>query len=277
MGARDDTFADNNNNIILLGDSFAEGYGVNIENTSQKYIEEFTNRSVLNFGVSRHFGPVQYSIIYENLAKNFSHKTIIIYLLPDNDFGENDFTNWAESKRYRPYYKFTSNNSYEVFIPDHAIKNYMSNTKKLKKILKDYFWTSNLFININYNYRIYRSSKKKLSNNFSGYFDSDIEQQKAIIYFLNKIIDSVKSNVVLVSIPRPNDLSRLKNGSDLTTVYWNKYFINKDIYKTNFKFVDLINYLPENIDDIYLKCDGHWSPNGNLWAAKIISEFISKK
>jgi len=276
VGARDDTFADNNNNIILLGDSFAEGYGVNIENTSQKYIEEFTNRSVLNFGVSRHFGPVQYSIIYENLAKNFSHKTIIIYLLPDNDFGENDFTNWAESKRYRPYYKFTSNNSYEVFIPDHAIKNYMSNTKKLKKILKDYFWTSNLFININYNYRIYRSNKKKMPKNFSGYFDSDIKQQKAAIYFLNKIIDNAKSNVVLVSIPRPNDLNRLKKGSDLSAVYWNKYFINKDISNTNFKFVDLINYLPENIENIYLKCDGHWSPKGNYWAAKIISDFISK-
>ena len=162
VGARDDSFADNDNNIVLLGDSFAEGYGVNIENTSQKYIEKFTNRNVLNFGVSHNFGPVQYSILYENLAKNFSHKTIIIYLLPDNDFGENDYTNWIGSKRYRPYYKFINNNSYDTFFPDQSVKNYMSNTKKLKKILKDYFWTSNLFININYNYRIYRSSKKNL-------------------------------------------------------------------------------------------------------------------
>ena len=67
-----------------------------------------------------------------------------------------------------------------------------------------------------------------------------------------------------------------RGGSDLSAVYWNKYFINKDIYNTNFKFVDLINYLTENIENIYLKCDGHWSPKGNYWAAKIISDFISK-
>ena len=35
VGARDDSFVVNNHDdIILLGDSFAEGYGVNLENTS---------------------------------------------------------------------------------------------------------------------------------------------------------------------------------------------------------------------------------------------------
>ena len=71
---------------------------------------------MLNFGVSRNFGPVQYSVIYERLAKDFEHKTVIIYLLPDNDFGENDYSNWRGSKRHRPYYKFIDDNSYEIFI-----------------------------------------------------------------------------------------------------------------------------------------------------------------
>ena len=75
IGARDDSFNNNkDNDIILLGDSFAEGYGVNLENTSQKYIENLTNRNVLNFGISRNFGPVQYSIIYELLAKDFKRR-----------------------------------------------------------------------------------------------------------------------------------------------------------------------------------------------------------
>ena len=277
IGARDDDFKNNNDNdIILLGDSFAEGYGVNIENSSQKYIEKFTNRNVLNFGVSHNFGPVQYSIIYENLAKNFKHKTIIIYLLPDNDFGENDYSNWQGSKRYRPYYRFVENNYYEIFIPDDSIKNYKSNTKKLKMILKDFFWTSNLFINMDYNYRIYRSKRKKSLDNFSGYFDSSIEQQKAVIYFLDKIINNESVNVILVSIPRPSDYNRLNYGSKLTDIYWNNYFVNKDISNNNFKFIDLINYKPDNLDEIYLKCDGHWSPKGNLWAAKIISKYLNK-
>tara|TARA_Y100000590_G_scaffold164183_2_gene188138 strand:- start:540 stop:1622 length:1083 start_codon:yes stop_codon:yes gene_type:complete len=276
IGARDDNFINKDNDVLLLGDSFAEGYGVDLDNSSQKYIEKFTNLNVLNFGVSRNFGPLQYFLIYENLAKNFLHQTILIYLLPDNDFSDNDYNNWQGSKRYRPYYKSINSNHYSSFIPEQSVKNYLSSTKKLKKILKDYFWTSNLFINVNYNYRIYRSNKKKSSFNFSGYFDSDINQQKAVIYFLDKIIENTSSNVVLVSIPRPNDFDRLKKGSDLSDVYWNKYYVNKDTANSNFKFIDLINYEPDNVDEIYLKCDGHWSPKGNLWAARIISKFIRK-
>jgi len=277
IGARDDSFMNNNiNDIILIGDSFAEGYGVNLHNTSQKFIEKFTKLNVLNFGVSRNFGPLQYYIIYEKLAKKYKHKTVIIYLLPNNDFGENDYKNWQGSKRYRPYYKYIDNNSYEIFIPENSIKNYISKTRKIKKIFKNYFWTSNLFINIDYNYRVYRSKKKNISNNFSGYFDSSVEQQKAAIFFLDKIINNKSLKVILVSIPRPSDYNRLMNGSKLENIYWNKYFSNKDSANKNFKFIDLILYKPKNLNEIYLKCDGHWSPKGNLWAAKIISKHLNK-
>ena len=50
----------------MIGDSFAEGYGVNLNNTSQKYIEDLTGLNVLNFGVSNNFGVVQYYLIYTN-------------------------------------------------------------------------------------------------------------------------------------------------------------------------------------------------------------------
>jgi len=276
LGARDDSFKDNNDNdIILIGDSFAEGYGVNLENTSQKYIEQLTGRNVLNFGTSLNFGPVQYSILYEQFANKFKHKTLIIYFLPNNDFSENDYTNWKGSKRFRPYYRPANSTIYETFIPNEAVKNYKSDTKKIKKFFKDYFWTSNLFININYNYKLFRS-KKKSSNDFSGYFDSSLEQQKAAIYFLDKMINRSTLNVILVSIPRINDLKRLSKNSKLSDLYWNNYYTNMDISNKNFKFIDLIKHMPNNPDDLYLKCDGHWNGNGNLWAAKIISQHLDK-
>jgi len=276
IGARDTSFKDNaDEDVILIGDSFAEGYGVNLQNTSQKYIENLTKRNVLNFGVSHNFGPVQYSIIYENLAKNFKHNTVIVYLLPNNDFGENDYSNWEGSKRYRPYYKLINDKTYKVFFPAESKKNYKSKTKKIKKLFKDTFWTSNIFINLNYNYKIYRSNKKNSSKTFSGYFDSSLKQQKAAIYFLNKIINNNSSNVLLVSIPRPSDYERLNNGFKLKDIYWNNYFTNKDLSNNKFKFIDLINYLPDNLNKIYLECDGHWSPEGNLWAAKIISKYVN--
>mgnify|MGYP001299065633 FL=1 len=260
IGARDTSFQLNSkNDIILLGDSFAEGYGVNYENTSQKYIEDLSNVNVLNFGVSQNFGPVQYWIIYKKLAKKFKHNSIVIYFLPDNDFGENDYSNWKGSKRYRPYYKKIGENNYDTFIPTHSLKNYSSNTKKIKKIMRDYFWSSNLFINLNFKYKTYRANKKKNDSNYSAYFDTPIEKQKATIFFLDKIINTPSVNVILVSIPRPQDFEKLSTGLNLNEIYWNKYFYDKDKNNDKFKFIDLIRYPIQNIKELFLECDGHWS------------------
>ena len=75
--------------------------------------------------------------------------TVIVYLLPNNDFGENDYSNWEGSKRYRPYYKLINDNTYKVFFPAESKKNYKSKTKKIKKLFKETFWTSNIFIILN--------------------------------------------------------------------------------------------------------------------------------
>jgi hypothetical protein len=275
VGARDKSFKFNStNDIILIGDSFAEGYGVNYENTSQKFIENLSGFNVLNFGVSKNFGPVQYFIIYDKFAKHFKHNKIIIYFLPDNDFGENDFSNWKGSYRFRPYYKKINNNLYETFIPDFSVKNYSSFTKKIKVHLSKYFWSSNLFINLNYQYKIYRSNKKKINNNFSAYFDANLDQQKAAIFFLEKIIDNTDAKVFLVSIPRLSDFKKYQTNPNLNNTYWNDFFVKKDLDNKNFKFIDLIKYKPANLNKIFLNCDGHWSPEGNLWAAEIISKFL---
>ena len=275
VGARDGSFLNNSNkDIVLIGDSFAEGYGVNYSDTSQKYIEELTELNVLNFGVSKNFGIVQYYLIYKNLAKNYNHDKLIVFFLPSNDFGENDYNNWKGSKRYRPYYKKINDNDYEIFIPNDAIKNYISQTKKIKKIFKDYFWTSGLFININYNYKIYRAKKKSGTDTFSGYFDSNLDQQKAAIYFIKKIINEANIDTYLVSIPRIQDFERLNKGEKLNNVYWIKSLNDLSKNNKNFTFIDLIKHPTSNLNDLYLKCDGHWTLEGNKWAADIISKYL---
>lgn len=273
VGARDDSFSKNSSNdIVLIGDSFAEGYGVNYINTSQKYIEDLTSLNVLNFGVSKNFGVVQYYQIYSNFAKNYKHNKLIIFFLPSNDIGENDYNNWKGSKRYRPYYKKIDDNNYEIFIPENAVKNHISQTKKIKKIFKDYFWTSGLFINLNYNYKIYRTKKKYGKDTFSGYFDTKLDQQKAAIYFIKKIMEEANIDTYLVSIPRIQDFDRLNKGENLEDVYWIKSLNNMSKNNENFTFIDLIKYPTSNLDDLYLECDGHWTPEGNKWAAEIISK-----
>ena len=43
-----------------------------------------------------------------------------------------------------------------------------------------------------------------------------------------------------------------------------------------FTFIDLIQYPISNLEDLYLKCDGHWTVTGNKWAAEIISKILTK-
>ena len=130
-----------------------------------------------------------------------------------------------------------------------------------------------MFINLNYQYKLYRS-KKKYTGDFSGYFYTNIEQQKAAIFFIDKLIKEANVDVFLVSIPRPQDFQKVLDGLNLDTIYWNKYLNDKSINDDNFTFIDLINYPPSNLDEMYLKCDGHWSPKGNLWAARIIAKYL---
>ena len=97
-----------------------------------------------------------------------------------------------------------------------------------------------------------------------------------IIFFIKKIINESNADVFLVSIPRPQDFERLSTISNLNDVFWNKTLNEISISNNKFTFIDLIKYPPSNINEIFLQCDGHWSPKGNLWAAKIISQYINK-
>ena len=55
IGARDNMDYDKvyfNKSTILLGDSFAEGFGVNLEETFAKIIEKSTKKKIINLGVA---------------------------------------------------------------------------------------------------------------------------------------------------------------------------------------------------------------------------------
>ena len=58
----------------------------------------------MNFATSQTFGPVQYLLVYQTLAKRFAHDVVLVGFLPENDFTD---SNWeigqkAFYNRYRP-------------------------------------------------------------------------------------------------------------------------------------------------------------------------------
>ena len=163
VGARS-SFSFNNlkdkNNLILLGDSFAEGTGVKEENILASQLTQNYKKS-LNFGSGGNFGPLQSFIIYRELAKKFTHNEVVFLFLPANDFHDNDFEYYKKNKlnnRYRPYIKKIDSNNFEFFYPegstpqkDFPYENV--STKKsdlIKTKRKEYTWLYNSLKTIKY-------------------------------------------------------------------------------------------------------------------------------
>lgn len=298
VGARDKDFVVEKTGarFILLGDSFAEGYGVQDAEMAKNLLQRQLGVEIYNFGSGGDFGPLQYWLIYDRLARKYQHDGVMIFFLPANDFTDNDYGYWnalgISAKRYRPYYKKLSENEYDLFVPDDAMKQEQlrrrskSRNEVLRSFIIEHFWFANVIRTIKVALlmkKIQEYEKSKSSHGaftYSGYFDSSIEQQKAAVFFIDKIVKSVEGKVVLVAIPRLEDFLRIKEGANRSELYWWSSFntAQQRLHKP-VKFIDLIDFPPQDnkeLADLYFSCDGHWSPYGNQWAANQIVRELEK-
>ena len=53
-------------------------------------VNTLIEKKVLNFATAYNTGVLQYYLIYENFGSKLPHDTVIMGLLPANDFSEND-------------------------------------------------------------------------------------------------------------------------------------------------------------------------------------------
>lgn len=279
VGARDDSFTDSaENSVIILGDSFAEGYGVGHSYTAASHLETLTGREFLNFGMSSNFGPLQQLIIYEQLAYDFSHEKVLVFVLPRNDFSDNERRYWAhESHRFRPYYG-DAKSPLSPFYFAGAEKtsrgpNFIDHAKGL---LLRYTWSSNTLRTV-----IHLSNGKysgSESRNLSSYLTPSVSEQQNLVLAYQAIVERAGSRAVsFVVIPDLNDIEQFKAGNvpkgARVSAYWyqNLRSLAED---SGGEFVDLLDHIPQDVERLFHSCDGHWSENGNRWAAEVVSEMV---
>jgi hypothetical protein len=91
FGMRGGPFEGKRGSIVLLGDSFIEGFGVNDDATIARYLENFLNDryEVLNFGVSGGFATVHETALYENYARFFRPEYVVLFFMNYNDLYDN--------------------------------------------------------------------------------------------------------------------------------------------------------------------------------------------
>jgi len=278
IGARDTSFSLTKSGpqtrYILLGDSFAEGYGVNFEDTAQAQLEKLLGIDVYNFGSDWYFGPAQYYLIYKELASQYQHDGVVLFFLPANDFTDNDYSLWKNFHPtwYRPYYKKQRDGQYDIFYPDQAIPTeHVQDEVKLgivNRFLVRYTFTANTLRTIKYLFT--RNPLEKPG--YSGYYDAAQAEQEAAIYFIKKIVvDEKARRVMILVIPNREDMIRIHSGRSYQDQYWFRELQSLKLEHSNVDVIDMADKMPSDYNKLFLTCDNHWNELGNLEAAKIIA------
>lgn len=301
IGARDiknyKNIAKDKNNILLIGDSYAEGYSLNIKDTFHINFENKINKNILNFGVSDS-GPLNYYLMINDINKNYNYSEIIYFFYPGNDFIDNNenFKFFKSENNYEVYYK---NNSFEYYsnmdFNDYINKqNNINIMSSIKSLLKSYTYTSNLLLTFKFQYLNYKQnnhikrsasdhhnelkSKLKIS---SGYKVSDDDIYGGAIFYLDEFFKKIPSNIkkTIVIIPNQNDLTELYNNENFFNI--NDWY--KDLMKItksyNINVIDYLNYFKNskkissaNLESLFHKCDTHYNKKG----AEIFTEYVYK-
>jgi hypothetical protein len=274
IGARDGAFSREKTGpsprYVLLGDSFAEGFGIDFENTSQARLETLTGIDIYNFGSDGYFGPVQYDLIYEKLASSYQHDGVVLFFLPANDFTDNNFAVWKtlHPTWYRPYYKKEDGGRYGVFYPDGAVPDeHFDRPGWFKRLLLDYTFTANTLRTITY-----LLTGNAQESKYSGYFDGTADEQKAVLYFLERIVDRAGQRpVIILVIPNRADLRRIQAGEDYADQYWYRQLRFLQNVRPNVDVIDMAESMPRDYERFFLSCDNHWNELGNAEAARLLA------
>lgn len=288
IGARDNINYDdtlNKNSVLLLGDSLAEGMGVEQSNIFSEVLEKLINKTVLNFGSSAHFGPLQAAILYENLASNFPHNELIFFFSPLNDFIDNNWEYWkikVRKFRNRPYFiKNNKDDGYSIFYPNNnrlkslVVEFYFF---RIQDFLNQYTYLANALKTLNAVYSkfskdsIYYKNNNEINLDVHSYFIKDVNSIDGTFFSLEKLFSQVSLNKkkILVLIPTEGDLERIEKGEDYKKLYWYKKMVTFT-QKFSIKLIDLAEYFKSsNHKNITNSCDGHWNSDGHKLVANII-------
>ena len=279
FGFRDDEgiYENGKKKILILGDSFTEGFGVSHENTFSKKLEkrlikENFNYSVLNAGITGN-NLVDYVEIYNTYFKNFSDiKVVLIALFVGNDLKDNNtlrkVTNLKKEKLFFRLKYFAAKNSTFYNILNRSVKSNFKIRKVLTKIgiIKE---------------------KESILSNYDSKNKKFLKKINYSAHLINKFKDNNKKKRILVAlIPskeqiddnywkflkqiKNNNLPKLNRNLPTTLMQekLNRYGVKFINFETIFNNSIKLNH------PIYFKYDAHTNENGHEIMAQEIFKMI---
>jgi hypothetical protein len=259
--------------VVVLGDSFVEGWGVDAADRFTDRLAALTGIEHLNFGVSGDFGPTQSFFLYRTLATRFDHDAIILTVLPENDFFDDLPVPWRlrRGARHRPFLVGTYPD-YRLAYPEGGWSPDKHTGWHVKNLLREFWLTyrvGDYAIAVSQQVLAFWRKRGEFDPTHSLYFDYTPEDFGRLRYAIEQIKAAAGERPVLVvTIPVEMDYQRAKAAGtppltrELETM----------AAELGITYVDLLERMNDAQHARYfLKCDPHWSTLGHEQAARFIS------
>ena len=270
--------------VVILGDSFIEGWGNMSEDRLSNLLETSTGKEVLNFGTSGGFGTIQEWLQYKHLVKQFKHDVVLLGILPRNDFEDNslDFYYTQDTDDYRPYLE-GNYPDYKLFYPVKSLPHptqMQALAKSFKLTLLEWSCLYRVAIYLN----DFRIENMKLvprwaAENTSGpaagsmYYSVPGNEWDIMRYSLEQLIaEAGDRKVILFTIPAYQDFEHY-DGKEPPLAHK----LAELAKRTGVTYVDLMPAMIARgvkYPDLYFSCDKHWNAFGNAVAADILEPYV---
>ncbi len=272
--------------IMILGDSFAEGIPFNNSDDIAGRIMFKSNYNVANFGVNG-TGPLVSLAITKEYASRLKPKNVFYLFYEGNDLRDMMFEEKTFLKKYLngdfSQNLFNSNNSIGEFLEEYEVifyetlpskindekninENFVMEKKLFKEKIKDFLELNNLKELLLTSSVFY---KKKHAVDYK-YFDE-------IISNMSKEIKKWDGNFYFVYLP---SWTRYNNKYSIAN-YFQKSKIKKIVKNKNIIFVDIDNYFKsknvDNLDIFIFGIYGHYTKSGYELIAENFMNIVSNK
>jgi hypothetical protein len=254
--------------VIVLGDSFLEGWGLPVEARLSNRLERATGIPHLNFAMA-HFGPYQSLLAYEELARGYRHDAVLVSVLPANDFLDLDLDLARRLPGYeyvyRPYLMGRAPHYEEVHVRENAARRWLrERSHAFNAILAALARIRERRMAADYD-RL-RGGSAEDASWFYDYREEDVARLESI---LRRLAGAAEGRpVAVLLIPQLYDLRRYGR-SGPAPLTQRLRALERD---TTIRIVDLVPAMSGRGGSLgrhFFPCDNHWNAFGNAVAAEI--------
>ncbi|MBN1405713.1 MAG: hypothetical protein JW946_04270 [Candidatus Omnitrophica bacterium] len=264
--------------IIVLGDSFAFGLGVEDEETFSYKLEQLfkangENVEVVNMGVDG-FGTTQEWLLLKEEGIKYSPDMIICLFFTGNDIENN--SRGFEYGQNKPFFTIKNNNlvlenypvpknSANAGYSQEQESRWRVNIPVIKKFLQTHSYAY-VFLRLRYNYLLYRLGIRSSFDNNSGSQAWDIT--KAIFLKMNDYCHNNKIKFLNVLVPTKEQMLSIE-----------PIDIQKKIAAFfNDNKLDYLDLFPSLVHrkDLNFTIDSHWNKKGHEYIAKLLYERLKQ-